>query len=67
MTTTTEQENKRLQKAYDYVLERVSQSRTKLLGRLPFFGRLALKLRPRLSREGEGVDTAAVAQDDALL
>jgi predicted metal-dependent peptidase len=67
MTTTTEQENKRLQKAYDYVLERVSQSRTKLLGRLPFFGRLALKLRPRLSREGEGVDTAAVAQDGTLI
>jgi len=67
MTTMIEQENKRLQKAYDYVLERISQSRTKLLGRLPFFGRLALKLRPRLSREGEGVDTAAVAQDGTLI
>lgn len=61
------QEEKRLQKAYDYVLNRISQSRTKLLGRLPFFGRLALKLRPRLARPGEGVDTAAVAQDGTLI
>lgn len=60
-------EEKRLQKAYDYVLERISQSRTKLLGRLPFFGRLALKLRPRLSRPGEGVNTAAVSQDGTLI
>jgi len=60
-------EEARLQKAYDYVLSRISQARTKLLGRLPFFGRLALKLRPRLSREGEGVNTAAVSQDGTLI
>jgi len=60
-------QNKRLQKSHDYVMERISQSRTKLLGRLPFFGRLALKLRPRLSREGEGVDTACVSQDGTLI
>lgn len=60
-------EERRLQKAYDYVLARISQSRTKLLGRLPFFGRLALKLRPRLSRPHEGVDTAAVAQDGTMI
>ena len=63
---TTKQDN-RLQKSYDYVTERISQSRTKLLGRLPFFGRLALKLRPRLAREGEGVPTAAVSQDGTLI
>ena len=62
-----QQELKRIEKAYDYVLARISQSRTKLLGRLPFFGRLALKLRPRLSRPGEGVDTAAVSQDGTLI
>jgi len=71
MTTLTETERqaeaKRLQKAYDHVMERISQSRTKLLGRLPFFGRLALKLRPRLSRQGEGVHTAAVSQDGTLI
>ena len=60
-------QNKRLQKSYDYVMSRISQSRTKLLGRLPFFGRLALKLRPRLARPGEGVNTAAVAQDGTLI
>jgi len=61
------EQERRLQKAYDYVMSRISQSRTKLLGRLPFFGRLALKLRPRLAREGEGVDTAAVAQDGTMI
>jgi len=61
------QQQERLDKAYDYVMGRVSQARTKLLGRLPFFGRLALKLRPRLAREGEGVDTAAVSQDGTLV
>jgi len=61
------QELKRIEKASNYVLERVSQSRTKLLGRLPFFGRLALKLRPRLSRPGDGVSTAAVGQDGSLI
>jgi len=61
------QELKRIEKAAEYVLERVSQSRTFLLGRLPFFGRLALKLRPRLARPGDGVNTAAVAQDGSLI
>jgi len=60
-------QEKRLQKAADYVMDRISQQRTKLLGRLPFFGRLALKLRPRLALPHEGVTTAAVAQDGTLI
>jgi predicted metal-dependent peptidase len=63
----TKQELKRIEKASEYILERISQSRTKLLGRLPFFGRLALKLRPRLARPGDGVTTAAVGQDGSLI
>lgn len=60
-------EQKRLDKAADYVLQRVSTSRTVLLGRLPFFGRLALKLRPRISRPHEDVSTAAVSQDGTMI
>lgn len=48
-------------------LERISQARTKLIARLPFFGHLALKLRPRLCKEGDFVDTAAVAPDGTLV
>jgi predicted metal-dependent peptidase len=62
-----QRELKRVEKASDYVLSRISQARTKLLGRLPFFGRLALKLRPRLSREGDRLTTAAVSQDGTLI
>lgn len=49
------------------VLDRVSKARTKLVARLPFFGHLALKLRPRLSQEGDEVNTAAVAADGTLV
>jgi len=69
--TMTEQEYReqqsRIEKATKYVMERVSQQRTKLLGRLPFFGRLALKLRPRIAFQGDRVSTAAVAQDGTLI
>jgi len=60
-------QQERLDKACAYVLQRVSTQRTVLLGRLPFFGRLALKLRPRLSRPHEGVNTAAVSQDGTMI
>lgn len=60
-------QQKRLDKAANYVLERISQSRTKLLGRLPFFGRLALKLRPRLATEYDNVPSAGVAMDGTLV
>ena len=60
-------QQQRIDKANEYVLHRVSQMRTKLLGRLPFFGRLALKLRPRVGQEGDGVDTAAVGMDGTLV
>jgi len=62
-----DKERERIHKAHAYVMEKVSQQRTKLLGRLPFFGRLALKLRPRLAVPWDGVPTAAVAQDGTLV
>lgn len=49
------------------ILDRVSKQRTKLVARLPFFGHLALKLRPRVANPGDGVDTAAVAGDGTLV
>jgi predicted metal-dependent peptidase len=49
------------------ILDRVSKARTKLVARLPFFGHLALKLRPRLSQPGDDVDTAAVSSDGTLV
>jgi len=66
-TTEQQKERKRVEKAQKYVLERISQGRTKLLGRLPFFGRLALKLRPRLATEYDQVSTAAVSMDGTLV
>lgn len=63
-----QKQRERINKAHAYVLEKVSQQRTKLLGRLPFFGRLALKLRPKLAiPEWDNVHTAAVAQDGTLI
>lgn len=49
------------------VLDRVSKQRTKLVARLPFFGHLALKLRPRVANPGDDVNTAAVAGDGTLI
>ncbi len=48
-------------------LERISQARTRLVARIPFFGHLALKLRPRICRPDDHVDTAAVAPDGTLV
>jgi predicted metal-dependent peptidase len=66
MTDTLER-TKAAQKQAAKLLERVSKQRTKLVARLPFFGRLALKLRPRVARPGDGVPTAAVAMDGTLV
>ncbi|HUW15026.1 MAG TPA: VWA-like domain-containing protein [Anaerolineae bacterium] len=55
------------QKNASKMLDRISKSRTKLVARLPFFGHLALKLRPRLVRDEDGVSTAAVAPDGTLI
>lgn len=48
-------------------MERISTARTRLLARIPFFGHLALKLRPRLAKEQDGVPTAAVSPDGTLV
>lgn len=49
------------------LMSRISRARTRLLVATPFFGHLALKLRPRLTEPGDGVDTAAVAADGTLV
>jgi len=68
MSSTTEMERvRKAQKEAQKVLDRVSKSRTKLVARLPFFGHLALKLRPRISQGQDGVNTAAVASDGTMV
>lgn len=49
------------------LMQRISRARTRLLMLTPFFGHLALKLRPRAAEAGDGVDTAAVAVDGTLV
>lgn len=48
----------------DYEL---SKARTRLISRLPFFGRLAMQLKPRAVREGEDIPTAAIGRDGTLV
>lgn len=48
-------------------LQRISGARVRLLAHLPFFGHLALMLRPRISTPDDCVATAAVAPDGTLV
>jgi predicted metal-dependent peptidase len=66
MSNTMERVRK-AQKEADKVLGRISKSRTKLVARLPFFGHLALKLRPRVTNGEYGINTAAVGADGSLI
>ena len=52
---------------HDALLKRISTVRTRLVARLPFFGYLALKLRPRIARPEDSIQTAAVAPDGTLI
>lgn len=56
----TEEEKKAL-------IKRMSGMRTKLLALTPFFGHLALNLKPRVATKADQVDTAAVAPDGSLI
>lgn len=49
-----------------HLLERIGKARTKLMARCPFFGHLSLKLRPRLTRVRDLIDTACVGPDGTL-
>jgi predicted metal-dependent peptidase len=49
------------------LLKRISSCRTRLLALVPFFGHLALNLRPRVSMAKDGVPTAAVTPDGSLI
>jgi predicted metal-dependent peptidase len=62
-----EERVRKAQKEADKVLGRISKARTKLVARLPFFGHLALKLRPRITNGQHGVGTAAVSSDGTLI
>jgi predicted metal-dependent peptidase len=48
-------------------LSRISDARLWLTAKVPFLGVCTLRLRPRLAREGDGVETAAVAPDGTLV
>jgi len=48
-------------------LRRISTARTRLVARLPFFGQLALRLRPRVAKAEDSVPTAGVATDGSLV
>jgi hypothetical protein len=52
---------------YGKGLERLSIARTQLIARVPFFGHLSLKLRPRLAKEGDRIKTACVSPDGTLV
>jgi predicted metal-dependent peptidase len=49
------------------LMRRISAARTKLLAMVPFFGHLALNLKPRLARPADRVSTAGVAPDGTLI
>lgn len=49
------------------LMKRISSVRTRLLALVPFFGHLALNLKPRAARPQDNVATAAVAPDGTLI
>lgn len=52
--------------SYDLMYE-VSKARTRLVSRAPFFGYLAMQLRPRKSRPEDDVPTAGIAPDGTVV
>lgn len=54
-------------KKEEELLDRIGRARTKLMARLPFFGHLSLKLRPRLCRPDDQIQTAGVGPDGTLV
>jgi predicted metal-dependent peptidase len=48
-------------------LERIAVARARLVSRMPFLGYLALRLKPRIARPGDNVESAAVALDGTLV
>lgn len=49
------------------LMKRISAARTKLLALVPFFGHLALNLKPRVAVPADQVPTAGVAPDGSLI
>lgn len=49
------------------LMRRISSCRTRLLALVPFFGHLALNLRPRVATARDGIDTAGVTPDGTLI
>lgn len=49
------------------LMRRISSARTKLLAMVPFFGHLALNLKPRVAQPQDRVGTAGVAPDGTLV
>ena len=49
------------------VLYEFSKARTRLVTRAPFFGFLAMQMRPRLAKPEDGCPTAGIAQDGSVI
>lgn len=45
------------------LLDRISKARVRLVARVPFFGYLAMQLRPRMARPEDDISTAGIAPD----
>ena len=67
MTTTTPEAETMTHEQWkllnDEVRQIISKARTRLVARLPFFGRIAMQMSPRAARPQDGVSTAGIARD----
>jgi len=66
-TETEQQTNEVSEEDARALIRRISAVRTKLIALTPFFGHLALNLKPRIATPQDGVDTAGVAPDGTLI
>ena len=67
MTTQTTELREPTEEETHSLMKRLSSCRTRLLALVPFFGHLALNLRPRVAKLRDGVPTAAVTPDGSLI
>jgi len=67
MTTDTNTPTEPNKEQTRLLMQRISAARTKLLAMVPFFGHLALNLKPRVATPADNVPTAGVARDGTLV
>jgi predicted metal-dependent peptidase len=49
------------------LLHRISKARVRLVARVPFFGYLAMQLRPRIAKPEDNIPTAGIAPDGSVI